>query len=124
MIPKHHDHMREILVDREFAEPVLLRFLHDKQDDPDRPDVEIEALLDADEGNETNAAGGYARSWQARSRAQSAKLKIYRAKYPDIAVRTGDEVQALARPGKPFFEVLAVDDRDMMRLVLHLGEAV
>ena len=75
-------------------------------------------------GKETAVAGGQDRAWRSRINAQRAELHIDRAKYPDIKARAGDEVRALSRIGEPWFEVLAVDDRSMTRLVLQLGESV
>lgn len=126
MLPARYHHLRDRVlaqVDRVFAEPVRLKFNVNKRADPARPEVQIEAILRVGEGRETNAAGGHARSWRSRITAQRGELHIDRTAYPDVAVMTGDEVQALARPGQPWFEVLAVDDRGMTRLVLQLGEA-
>ena len=50
------------------------------------------------------------------------ELHIDRATYTGPPVRPGDAVQALSRPGRPWFEVLRVDDRGETRLVLELGE--
>lgn len=111
-------------VDHVFAEPVLLKFNKAGTSDPSRPSIEIEAILRVGGGKETSVAGGKDRAWRTRINAQSAELHIDRAKYPDIKGKTGDEVRALSRPGQPWFEVLAVDDRGMTRLVLQLGESV
>lgn len=89
--------------------------------DPDRPMVEIEAVLRVGGGKETSVAGGQSREWRTRINAQRAELHIDRTKYP-ITVRRGDRVRALSRPGEPWFEALAVDDRGMSRLVVQLGE--
>lgn len=110
-------------VDHVFAEPVLLRFNKGGGSDPSRPAVEIEAVLRVGGGKETSVAGGQDRAWRSRINAQRAELHVDRAKYPDIKARAGDEVRALARLGEPWFEVLAVDDRSMTRLVLQLGES-
>jgi hypothetical protein len=111
-------------VDRTFAEPVMIVARQDKGGDRDeaRFSGEIEAVLRVNDGKETPVSGGRDRDWRTRISAQRASLHINRAKYPDIVSRPGDEVQALSRPGEPWFEVLAVDARGLSRLVLHLGE--
>ncbi len=110
-------------VDHVHAEPVLLKFNEGCASDPARPSVEIEAVLRVGGGKETAASGNRIdAAWRTRISAQRAELHIDRTKYPDIKARKGDEVRALARPGEPWFEVLAVDDRGLSRLVLQLGE--
>jgi hypothetical protein len=112
-------------VDHVFAEPALLKFNLSGKTDPARPSIEIEAVLRVGGGKETAASGNRIdAAWRTRITAQRAELHIDRTKYPDIKVVTGDEVSALSRPGEPWFEVLAVDDRGESRLVLQLGESV
>lgn len=110
-------------VDRVFAEPVRLSFMKDGQLDPDRPIIEIEAVLRTDKSVTASPSGGRDRGWQSRVSSQPAQLHIDRSRYPDIVVRGLDKVRALSRPGMPWFEVLSVEDRGMNRLVLNLGEA-
>lgn len=110
------------VVDEKFAEPVLISFLKDGTVDPARPQIEIEAVLRVGGGKETAAEGGRSSDWRSRIQAQRAELSIDRAKYPDIVARRGDKVRALAMAGEPWFEVLAVDDRVLARLVLQMGE--
>lgn len=109
-------------VDQTLAEPVRLSFLKDGAVDPARAAVEIEALLRVGGGKETSVSGGRDRDWRTNIVAQKAELHVDRAKYPDITCRPGDRVKALARPGQPWFEVLAVEDRGSSRYVLQLGE--
>jgi hypothetical protein len=121
---RYHADRDELLaaVDEEMAEPVRLSFLKNGVVDPARPLIEIEAILRVGGGKETMVAGGRDRGWRSRIAAQKAELSIDRAKYPTIAAKQGDRVRALSRPGEPWFEVLAIDDRGMTRLVLQLGE--
>jgi len=109
-------------VDAVFAEPVRLSFLKAGDVDPSRPAVNIEALLRVGGGSETQLSGGYGKSWRTQLAAGKAELHINRAIYSGPAPRSGDRVQARARPGEPWFEVLRVDDRGETRLVLELGE--
>ncbi|MBN7778929.1 hypothetical protein JYP49_21925, partial [Nitratireductor aquimarinus] len=60
--------------------------------------------------------------WRTRISAQRGELHVDRIAYPDLVVNVGDRVQAAERSGKPWFEVLGVDDRHMTRLVVQLGE--
>lgn len=110
-------------VDRVFAEPIRLSFLKNGVTDPSRTAVEIEAVLRVGGGKETSVAGKVTDdNWRSRIQAQRAELHVDRARYPELVVRTGDRVKALSRPGEPWFEVLAIDDRTMARLVLMMGE--
>ncbi|WEK06859.1 MAG: hypothetical protein P0Y65_20685 [Candidatus Devosia phytovorans] len=110
------------IVDQQFAEPVKLSFLKGGAVDQARPAVEIDAPLRVGGGKETNADGGVGRSWRTQLAAGKAELHIDRATYVGPSIKSGDAVQALSRPGQPWFEVLRVDDRGETRLVLELGE--
>ncbi len=109
-------------VDHVFAEPVKLSFIKNGAVDPDRDAVEVEAPLRVGGGKESAADGGIGRSWRTKLAAGKGELHIDRATYTGPPVRPGDAVQALSRPGRPWFEVLRVDDRGETRLVLELGE--
>ena len=127
MLPARYHGLRDRVlarVDHVFAEPVLLRVNKSGEADPSRPSIEIEAILRVGGGKETSVAGSQGATWRTRINAQRAELHVDRAKYPGIAFRIGDEVQAPSRIGEPWFEVLAVDDRSMTRLVVQLGETV
>lgn len=126
IVARYHSVRDEVLagVDEILAEPVFLKFNKGGSSDMDRPAVEIEAVLRVGGGKETAVAGGQSRSWRTRITGQRAELHIDHAKYSGIEATKGDEVQALSRQGEPWFEVLAVDDRSMTRLVLQLGESV
>ena len=128
MLPARFHTLRDRVVasvDNVFAEPVLLKFNKGGKADSDRPVIEIEAVLRVGGGKETAASGNRIdAAWRTRITAQRAELHIDRTKYPQITARPGDEARALSRPGEPWFEVLAVDDRSMSRLVLQLGETV
>lgn len=109
--------------DWSFAEPVRLSFFKDGVLDPNRPAIEIEAILRVGGGKETSVAGGTDKSWRTRIVAQRAELHIDRTKLSSsIVVRQRDKVRALARQGQPWFEVFVVEDRGGTRLVLQLGE--
>ena len=108
--------------DKAFAEPVRLTFLKDGALDPNRPSLEIEAVLRVGGGDENNMAGGYAQSWRTQLAAGKSELHINKATYTGPAIDPGDRVRALSRSGHPLFEVLRVDDRGESRLVLALGE--
>lgn len=127
MLPARYHRLRNrtiAAVDRVFAEPVRLSFLNSQgYVDPTRPAREIEAILVVGEGKNTSIAVAGGGSWRTRLNAQKSELHIDRVKYPDIVVRSRDKVRALARPGQPWFEVAAIDDRGGTRLVLQLSEA-
>jgi hypothetical protein len=126
MLPARFHALRDrtlAAVDQVLAEPVRLSFLKDGVVDADRPIIEIEAVLRAGGGKETMVSGNRDKDWRSKIEAQRAELHIDRTKYSSIVVRSGDKVKALSRPGEPWFEVLATEDRGMGRLVLQLGEA-
>lgn len=125
MLPARYHALRNRVlaqVDYTFAEPVRLSYMKDGVLDVARPAVDIEAPLRVDSGKETSPAGSMVQSWESRVSSQRGELRIDRAKYPNVVLRKGDKVRALARPGQPWFEVLTVDDRGATRLVVALGE--
>ena len=109
-------------VDKAFAEPVKLSFMKKGRVDPDRAAVQIDAVLRVGGGKETNISGGRGTSWRTKLAAGKAELHIDRVTNPELIVTPGDAVQALSRPGEPWFEVSRVDDRGDNRLVLELSE--
>lgn len=111
--------------DRVFAEPVQLAFLKGAVVDPTRAALPtlIEAVLRVGGGKETSVSGGRDENWQSKIQAGRAELHIDPVKYPGLQFFKDDKVRALARPGEPWFDVLAVDDRLLTRLVVQLGEA-
>lgn len=122
---RHHGLRDRVLarVDQFRAEPVRLSFMKSGMPDPSRPAQDIEAILKVGGGKETSVAGSLVQSWRTKIKAQRAELHIDPAAYPDLRIVKGDKVHALALPGQPWFEVLAVDDRCNPRLVVELGEA-
>ncbi|PHR23271.1 MAG: hypothetical protein COA37_07975 [Hoeflea sp.] len=128
MLSARYHRLRDLSMthnDRVFAEPLRFSFfVPGKMSnivDTDRPDREIEGILRVDQGKAPAAPSS--RKSQLRIHAQKAELYIDRSKYPDLVVRSVDRVQALARPGQPWFEVKEIDDRTDGRLVLQLDEA-
>lgn len=112
-----------VTVDRTFAEPVKLFFLKNGVADPGRAAIQIEAPLRTGPRKGTDPSGGIVREWRSRIAAGRGEMRVDRAKYPSLVLRSGDKVQAISRPGEPLFEVLIVDDRDHSRLIVQLGEA-
>lgn len=127
MIPARFHALRNrvlAVTDHVFAEPVRLHPMKKGVVDPDRPVVEIEAILRVGGGKETLVSGLRTdKAWRSKIQAQRAELHIDRAKYPDLICRREDKVRGLAREGQPWFEILGVDDRGETRLILQLGEA-
>jgi hypothetical protein len=113
----------EARVDRKmaatFGESVRLSFLKNGDTDPDRPMIEITAILHTG-GDDSFAAGtGY----RTRLSAGQAELIIDRSSYAGSMPRPQDKVRANDRAGMPWFEVSAVSDRYSNLLVLSLGQA-
>ena len=109
-------------MDRSWSEPVRLSFLVGGVADSDRPPIEIRAILETFDGSTTDLDGGRSQNWETRLSAGRSRLRIHRDTYPDVRMQNGDAVCALARPGRPWFAVLDVNDRDDTHLVLELGE--
>ena len=125
-ISTNHQDFREKVVaanDALFAEPVKIFFLKGQVADPDRTNVQIDAVLRTSADKPETMEGGRSDDWLTNIAAGKAILAIDRAAYAGPVPRTGDKVQALSRKGTPFFEVLHVNDRDHVRLILSLGEA-
>ncbi|MCF7646890.1 hypothetical protein KQ944_18000 [Bacillus subtilis] len=110
-------------VDDELAEPVFLAFKKDSTNDPDRPDIEIVAILRTREELATPITGGKDKTWNSEVSAHISELHIDRAQHPNIVMRKGDKILALSRPGQPWFAVMFVDDRSHRRLTVKLGAA-
>lgn len=109
-------------VDWRFAEPLRLSFLKDGAVDPDRALVEIGAILRvAGDTSAITLKGSSGSGWAPIIEAGKAELHIDRATYDGPALRVGDRVKALSRPGEPWFEVASVDDRTQGRLVVKLN---
>ncbi|WP_108459191.1 hypothetical protein [Devosia naphthalenivorans] len=121
---RYHDSRDRVLaaVDKAFAEPVRLSFFKKDLPDPLKQPVDIEAVLRVGGGDETNLAGGYAQTWRTQLAAGKAELHINAARNLGLVIKVGDRVQAISRPGEPWFKVERVDDRGENRLVLELSE--
>lgn len=111
------------VVDEEFAEPVQIIYMKDREPDQNRPSVEIEAILRTNEELATPITAGKDKTWSSEVAAHGSDLAIDRAAYPDIILQKGDKIRALSRPYKPWFAVLFVDDRSHRRLIVKLGVA-
>ncbi|MDX6806318.1 hypothetical protein [Terrihabitans rhizophilus] len=109
-------------VDRKFAEPIRVSFLKNGTADPARAVTEITAVLRVGGGEQSNVAGGSSEAWRTQIAAGKAELHIDASVYSGPTIKTKDRICALSRPGKPWWEVLRVDDRGETRLVLELGE--
>ncbi|MEP0235067.1 hypothetical protein [Roseibium sp.] len=109
-------------VDNVFSERLAVRFWKDGREDPDRPTIEIHAPLRTHDEQTGNLSGGKGRDWKTDIRAGGARMKIDRAVYPALLLLGGEEVVALDRDGAPAFEVLSVDTRSHLRLIVELGD--
>jgi hypothetical protein len=93
------------------------------QEDRTREKVEFTAVVRT--GDRETEQMNFGRGNNARSgiAAAGGHLRIDRSVHPDIQVRKGDKFVALERAGEPAFEVLLVDDRSHLRLIVELGDA-
>ena len=110
-------------VDDVWAETLRHLPLSEGQEDLTREKVEFTAVVrtgDRDMEKMNFGRGNNARSGIA---AAGGHLRIDRSVHPDIEVRKGDKFVALDREGTPAFEVLLVDDRSHLRLIVELGDA-
>ena len=110
-------------VDRVMAEKVELFFHKNGAVDPARDKTEATAVLRTGHSAANNMTGGKNRQWKSKVAATGGTLGINRSVYTGPLPVKGDRIRAVERLGKPFFEVLFVDDRSHTRLVLILGDA-
>lgn len=110
-------------IGRSFGESVYLKFNRNGVTDPERLAVTINAILHVG-GDDSMPLGNGDDRFRSRLSAGRAELFIDRSTYrgPDPALK--DEVRAMDRAGKPWFEVLNISDRYSNLLVLSLGESV
>lgn len=121
--PYHHLRDRGVaVVDRAFGETVKVVFVKDGKADPERPAIEVTAVLRTAAQVSPSMAGGRGQAWNAEIAAGSATLFVNRSRYPDLSLNKGDRVQAIQRPGLPWFDVARQDSRSHGRLIVHLSE--
>ncbi|WP_029065619.1 hypothetical protein [Labrenzia sp. DG1229] len=110
-------------VDGMFAEEVLITRWKDGREDPDRPSVTISAPLREVDREDQNLSGDRSGTFATDIRTGGAVLRVDRNIYPDLTVKKGDGVTANERPGSPKWMVSHVDDRQVGRLLIYLGDA-
>lgn len=117
---------REAAVDRLIFRPahagesVRLSFLKSGAVDPDRPAIDIVAVLAA--GGDDSKPVSDGDRFRSRLSLGQAELFIDGSSYSGPRPRKGDRVRANDRAGRPWFEVAAVSDRYSNLIVLSLGE--
>ncbi|WP_340583852.1 hypothetical protein [Brucella pseudintermedia] len=105
---------------RSYGESVRLSFMKKQVVDPDRPTVEIIALLHV--GGDDSRAPGPTGTYRSRLSLGEAELFLDRSTYTGPNPEVGDKVRANDRAGKPWFEVAAVSDRYSNLIVVKLGQ--
>ncbi|KAB2783693.1 MULTISPECIES: hypothetical protein [Brucella] len=105
---------------RSYGESVRLSFMKQQVADPDRPTVEIIALLHV--GGDDSRAPGPTGTYRSRLSLGEAELFLDRSTYSGPDPKVGDKVRANDRAGKPWFEVAAVSDRYSNLIVVKLGQ--
>ncbi|MGB3026870.1 hypothetical protein [Paradevosia shaoguanensis] len=101
-------------VDRVLAEPVKIV-------KAGNPPFEIEAVLRTrDQAGADRSARSQA--FQSTMVGVAAHLHVDGATYPGFSLSKGDRVQAIARRGAPWFEVLNTDPRQTARIIVNLTE--
>lgn len=108
-------------VGRSFGESIRLTFLKDQVIDPDRPFIEIMAVLHVGGDDSKSFSPGPSSTYRTRLSLGEAELFIDRSTYTGPIPVTGDRVRANDRHGMPRFEVAAVSDRYSNLIVLKLG---
>lgn len=113
----------EAMVDQKiglsFGESIRLSFLKKQQPDPDRPKIDIMAVLHV--GGDDSKSPGPSGTYRSRLSLGEAELFLDRSVYSGPIPVTGDRVRANDRHGTPWFEVAAVSDRYSNLIVLKLG---
>jgi hypothetical protein len=84
--------------------------------DPDRPPFEVVALV-----HEVDPSSADAGQMLARLPYEEWELEIHRPALAGRAIRKGDDVQLIRRPGAPRFSVSRPDDVDANRIRLTLA---
>lgn len=107
---------------RTFGEEVYLKFNRNGVSDPARPAVTVVAVLCVG-GDDSLPLGSSVDRFRTRLSAGKAELFIDRSTYVGPVPSKMDEVRALDRTGKPWFEVTGISDRYSNLLVLSLGES-
>lgn len=122
---RYHKHRDRVVsgVDKLLAEKVFIAYLKDGAKDPDRANVEIEAILRVGTNETKNLEGDSGDSWYTRISANKAELHIAANKFPENEILVGDKVRAITREGQPWFEVLAPATRGHSRFIYKLGVA-
>ncbi|WGG58164.1 hypothetical protein [Brucella intermedia] len=105
---------------RSYGESVRLSFMKKQVVDPDRPTVEIIALLHV--GGDDSRAPGPTGTYRSRLSLGEAELFLDRSTYTGPDPKVGDKVRANDRAGEPWFEVAAVSDRYSNLIVVKLGQ--
>ncbi|UYT54505.1 hypothetical protein OHI65_09065 [Brucella sp. MAB-22] len=105
---------------RSYGESVRLSFMKKQVVDPDRPSIEINALLHV--GGDDSRAPGPTGTYRSRLSLGEAELFLDRSTYTGPDPEVGDKVRANDRAGKPWFEVAAVSDRYSNLIVVKLGQ--
>lgn len=105
-------------VDDTFAEALRHLPMAGGVPDTDRAPTEFSAPLRTGD----RAAMGAGRGPRVDASADGGVLRIDRRAFPGLDIRRGDRVVALAREGRPVFEVLSVDDRSHLRLICRLED--
>ncbi|WP_448786337.1 hypothetical protein [Brucella intermedia] len=105
---------------RSYGESVRLSFMKKQVVDPDRPTVEIIALLHV--GGDDSRAPGPTGTYRSRLSLGEAELFLDRSSYSGPDPKIGDKIRANDRAGKPWFEVAAVSDRYSNLIVVKLGQ--
>ena len=118
---KHRDRLLEV-VDRELSETIEVKFLVGQAVDPARPAQDIRCILRSKREETASVTGGKSETWKRDASATPSQLHIDYAVWATIDLRKGDKVRATDRPGQPWFEVLAIDDRAHPRAIVSLGE--
>ncbi|MRN66550.1 hypothetical protein GJU92_08675 [Brucella sp. 10RB9213] len=105
---------------RSYGESVRLSFMKKQVADPNRPTVEINAILHV--GGDDSRAPGPTGTYRSRLSLGEAELFLDRSTYSGPDPKVGDKIRANDRAGKPWFEVAAVSDRYSNLIVVKLGQ--
>lgn len=109
-------------IGRSFGESVYLKFNRNGVTDPERQAFTVNAILHVG-GDDSMPLGNGADRFRSRLSAGKAELFIDRSTYAGPALALKDEVRAMDRANKPWFEVLNISDRYSNLIVLTLGES-
>ena len=111
------------LVERVHGDLLRISFMANGKLDPDRSQIEVRAIVSVSEPELMQFRGGGKNAMRGEVGACHAVLYLDHATYTGPALRVGDKIRALEKPGQPVWQIAQVADRDQGLMKFPLTEA-